>query len=184
MAILDLKVQRDRLVKYQKQIELIISKETNLVKQLLVDGRKNKALLLMKKKKYQEKLLEQTDAQLLNLEQMVNSIEYSLVERKIIEGLKHGNQILAVIHKETSLEDVEKLMQDTADAISYQNEIEKMLGCALSDDEEHDLLQDLELIIQKQSEDITSKIPSTKDLSELDSKQKTRTQSPISIPIS
>jgi hypothetical protein len=38
-----------------------------------------------------------------------------------LEGLKHGNDVLSEIHKETSVEAVEKLMDDTADAIAYQN---------------------------------------------------------------
>jgi charged multivesicular body protein 6 len=44
-----------------------------------------------------------------------------LVEKQIFEGLKKGNDVLNEIHKETSVEAVEKLMDDTADAIAYQN---------------------------------------------------------------
>lgn len=50
-----------------------------------------------------------------------HSIEYALVEKQVLEGLKHGNDVLSEIHKETSVEAVEKLMDDTADAIAYQN---------------------------------------------------------------
>jgi charged multivesicular body protein 6 len=35
--------------------------------------------------------------------------------------LKSGNAVLNEIHKETSVEAVEKLMDDTAEAIAYQN---------------------------------------------------------------
>jgi hypothetical protein len=35
--------------------------------------------------------------------------------------LKKGNDVLNEIHKETSVEAVEKLMDDTAEAIAYQN---------------------------------------------------------------
>jgi charged multivesicular body protein 6 len=149
-AILDLKIQRDRLLQYQKKIELVLVRETELAKQTLQAGNKNKALLFLKKKKYQEKLLEQTDTQLLNLEQLTNSIEYALVEKELLEGIQKGNQVLNAIHKEVSLDDVERLMQDTADAIAYQNEIEKMLGGALSDINDDDLLEDLQLVIDQQ----------------------------------
>jgi charged multivesicular body protein 6 len=44
-----------------------------------------------------------------------------LVEKQVLEGLKNGNSVLKEIHKETSIEAVEKLMDDTADAIAYQN---------------------------------------------------------------
>lgn len=44
-----------------------------------------------------------------------------MVEKQVMEGLKNGNDILKEIHKETSVEAVEKLMDDTAEAIAYQN---------------------------------------------------------------
>jgi Snf7 len=50
----------------------------------------------------------------------VSTIEFSLVEKDIIYGLKQGNEVLTEIHKEMSLEGVEKLMEETADAIEYQ----------------------------------------------------------------
>lgn len=50
----------------------------------------------------------------------VQSIEYALVEQKVLEGLKSGNEVLKQLNNEMRLEDVEKLMDDTADAIAYQ----------------------------------------------------------------
>jgi hypothetical protein len=45
--------------------------------------------------------------------------------------LKKGNDVLNEIHKETSVEAVEKLMDDTAEAIAYQNVC--LLVCELID---------------------------------------------------
>jgi len=45
------------------------------------------------------------------------------VEKDVLAGLEQGNSILKEIHKETSIEKVEKLMEDTADAIAYQDVI-------------------------------------------------------------
>jgi hypothetical protein len=42
------------------------------------------------------------------------------VEKDIIFGLQQGSTVLKEINKEMSLESVEKLMDDTADAIAYQ----------------------------------------------------------------
>lgn len=39
----------------------------------------------------------------------------------MVEGLKVGNQILKELQEEIKIEDVEKLMDDTAEAIAYQN---------------------------------------------------------------
>lgn len=75
-AILDLKVQRDRLKQYQKRITNVLTRETEIAKEHLKAGHRDKALLALKKKKYQEQLMEKTSVQLLNLEQMVECIEY------------------------------------------------------------------------------------------------------------
>ena len=39
----------------------------------------------------------------------------------MLQGLREGNSVLSELQREMSLEEVEKLMADTADAISYQN---------------------------------------------------------------
>jgi hypothetical protein len=72
-AVLDLKIQRDKLRQYQKQLEFIQSRETELAKAFLAKGDKRRALLALKKKKYQDTLLEKTDGQMLMLEQLVKS---------------------------------------------------------------------------------------------------------------
>lgn len=38
-----------------------------------------------------------------------------------MEGLKKGNAVLGDLQREMSLDEVEKLMSDTAEAIAYQN---------------------------------------------------------------
>ena len=60
------------------------------------------------------------------------SVEYALVEKQVLDGLKSGNAVLKEIHKETSVEAVEKLMDDTADAIAYRNVRWEFIGVILS----------------------------------------------------
>ncbi|KAF3846277.1 hypothetical protein F7725_003355 [Dissostichus mawsoni] len=119
-AILQLKQQRDKLKQYQKRIYLQLQKERLLAKQLLKDGKKEKALLLLKKKRYQDQLLEKTEHQISNLEHMVQDIEFMQIEMKVIEGLKVGNDCLKSMHEIMSIEDVERIMDETQDSIDYQ----------------------------------------------------------------
>ena len=72
-AILDLKVQRDKLKKYQTQLESVRERETQVAQECLRRGDKKRALLALKKKKYQDSLLEKTDNQLMKLEELVRS---------------------------------------------------------------------------------------------------------------
>lgn len=56
----------------------------------------------------------------MSLSQQVSSIEFSLVEKDVLFGLKQGNSVLKELNREMSIENVEKLMGETADAIAYQ----------------------------------------------------------------
>jgi len=42
------------------------------------------------------------------------------VEVSVLRGLKQGNEVLKEIHREMSLESVEKLMEETHEAREYQ----------------------------------------------------------------
>lgn len=52
---------------------MVIEKEVEAAKLAIQQGNKQKALLALKKKKYQVQLLEKTDQQLMNLEELVRS---------------------------------------------------------------------------------------------------------------
>lgn len=75
----------------------------------------------MKKKKFFEQNLEKTDGQLDNLDQMVHNIEYTQIEHQVVDGLKVGNDCLKKLQQMMSLDDIEQIMDDTKDAIDYQN---------------------------------------------------------------
>jgi charged multivesicular body protein 6 len=70
-AILSLKVQRDKLRQYARSIQLVLDRERELAKEAVVQGQKQKALLILRRRKYQEQLLVKTDQQLETLEQLV-----------------------------------------------------------------------------------------------------------------
>ncbi|KAF0450498.1 Snf7-domain-containing protein [Gigaspora margarita] len=161
-AILDLKIQRDKLIQYQKKLQVISDKETEIAKKALRNGNKRGALLALKKKKYQEQLLKKTDTQLLNLEELTQSIEFALVEKDVLSGLELGNNILKEIHKEMTIEKVEKLMEDTTDAIAYQNEIEELLSGKITREDEDEILEELRQIEEEQVCRLCRKLPDTR----------------------
>ncbi|XP_032357756.1 charged multivesicular body protein 6 [Etheostoma spectabile] len=147
-AVLQLKQQRDKLRQYQKRINLQLEKERLLAKQLLRNGKKEKALLLLKKKRYQDQLLDKTENQIGNLERMVQDLEFAQIETKVIQGLKVGNECLKKMHEVMSVEEVERIMDETQDAIEYQRQIDDMLAGSLSQEDEDAVLAELEAITQ------------------------------------
>jgi len=120
-AILNLKIQRDRLHKYQRRITVITSREQEIARALVAQGDRARALLALRRKKYQEGLLAKTDAQLEQLEQLTSSVEFALVQKDVVFGLQEGTRVLKEIQREMGgLEQVEKLMGETAEAVAYQ----------------------------------------------------------------
>jgi charged multivesicular body protein 6 len=120
-AILDLKNQRDKLRQYQKRITVLTDRETAIAKECLARDDRRRALLALRRKKYQETLLSKTDAQLEQLEQLTSQVEFSLVQKDVLFGLQQGTKVLQAINKEMGgIEAVEKLMGETEEARAYQ----------------------------------------------------------------
>ncbi|KAK1761326.1 Snf7-domain-containing protein [Echria macrotheca] len=143
-AILDLKTQRDKLHQYQRRISILTDKETQIARQMLAQDDKPRALLALRRKKYQESLLAKTDAQLEQLERLTSSVEFALIQKDVVFGLQQGTRVLAEIHAEMGgIEHVEKLMGDTADAIAYQKEVSEMLGGRISNQDEEEVEDEL-----------------------------------------
>ncbi|KAL8775715.1 MAG: hypothetical protein Q9209_000211 [Squamulea sp. 1 TL-2023] len=146
-AILDMKNQRDKLHQYQKRITVITDRETRIAKECLARGDRSKALLALRRKKFQESLLARTDAQLETLEQLTTNIEFALVQKDVVYGLQQGTAVLKQIHAEMgSIEHVEKLLGENEDARAYQREVSEMLGGKMSNQEEDDVEDELEAL--------------------------------------
>ncbi|VDP06418.1 unnamed protein product [Soboliphyme baturini] len=144
MIELQLKSQRDKLKQYHRRIELNLDKERQAAVQLLKNGKKERALLLLRRKRYLEQLQERSLQQLANTERMIHDIEFTQVEISVLEGLKVGNACLAKMHEILSLDDVEKIMSETAEAVEYQREIDAAIAGGLSETDEADLQMELE----------------------------------------
>ena len=144
-AILDMKNQRDKLHQYQKRITLITDRETDIARECLARGDKSKALLALRRKKFQETLLAKTDAQLQTLEELTASVEFAQVQKDVVFGLQQGTSVLKQIHAEMGgIENVEKLMGESEDARAYQREISEMLRGEMSNQDEDEVEDELE----------------------------------------
>uniref|UniRef100_A0A8I6AQ75 Charged multivesicular body protein 6 n=1 Tax=Rattus norvegicus TaxID=10116 RepID=A0A8I6AQ75_RAT len=148
-AILQLKQQRDKLRQYQKRVTQQLERERALARQLLRDGRKERAKLLLKKKRYREQLLDRTENQISSLEAMVQSIEFTQIEMKVMEGLQVGNECLNKMHQVMSIEEVERILDETQEAVEYQRQIDELLAGSFTQEDEDAILEELNAITQK-----------------------------------
>lgn len=155
-AVLRLKQQRDKLKQYQKRIELQLEKDRELARKCLQTGRRDRAKLLLRKKKFQETQLSNADKQLENLEKMTADLEFAQVELQVIEGLKQGNVALKKVHDLMDINEIEKIMDETREGVEKQQEIDAILSGALSEEDEENVLAELDALA---AEETTSSLP-------------------------
>ncbi|CAN8003180.1 unnamed protein product [Ixodes hexagonus] len=145
-AVLQLKQQRDKIKQYQKKIVTSLENERQLARKLLQDGRRERARLLLKKKRFMEQMLEKTDGQLTNLERMTHDIEYAQIEIQVVEGLKVGNESLKKLHQMLSVDEIERIMDETQEGIEKQKEIDDLLSGQLTAEDDEAVLAELEAL--------------------------------------
>lgn len=67
---------------------------------LMKEGKKDRAKMVLRVKKAVEKQIEKLEGEMLNLETMVNSLEFSTVEKDVMAALEKGNTTLKKINEE------------------------------------------------------------------------------------
>ncbi|QSZ33326.1 hypothetical protein DSL72_002914 [Monilinia vaccinii-corymbosi] len=114
-AILDMKNQRDKLHQYQRRITVLTDRETAIAREMLSKGDKKRALLALRRKKYQESLLAKTDAQLEQLEKLTSSVEFALVQKDVVFGLQQGtNEVSDMLGGMMSNQDEDEVEDELA----------------------------------------------------------------------
>ncbi|OXB81053.1 UNVERIFIED_CONTAM: hypothetical protein H355_004983 [Colinus virginianus] len=79
---------------------------------------------------------------------LVQDIEFTQIEMKVIEGLKIGNECLNKMHQVMSIEEVERIIGETQDAVEYQRQIDEILAGSLTEEDEDAILEELNTITQ------------------------------------
>jgi hypothetical protein len=145
-AVLDLKNARDRLKKFQAKLEAEAAQLTATASKLLKAGKRDRALLAIKTRRFRETKVDDIDGQLLKLEELVSTIEWESQQVDVVQALRAGTDALNALHADALRPDkVADLMDDTADALATEREISAMLaGAGLDGAEEAALLAELE----------------------------------------
>lgn len=168
-AILQLKRSKDEIHKFTRKTDQLIGTERERLKHMIKDnpkGYKNdrKVRFLLKRIHYQDHLLQQASEQLINLENLVSTLEFKLVEVQFIKGLERGKDILSKLNQE--FKNVDELVDGVHEQISYQNEIDNVLSHSIVgvDDFEDELDKELEQLDSEVNPKISLHLPSTDNL--------------------
>ncbi|VDD79531.1 unnamed protein product [Mesocestoides corti] len=146
-AILQLKQQRDELKRYSRRTNDAIAKDNAVIKDLVARNQKQRALLLLRKKKYQENLLEQSEKHLTTVEGLINDIEFAQVQVEIVASLKKGNEALKQLNALMRMDDVEKILSDAQEAQDYQAELSALISGNLSSSDDAEVELELERLL-------------------------------------
>ena len=142
-AILQLKLQRDKLSAQQKKLDRQCDEQMSLAAENLKNKKKEKALYHMRRKKALEAQANKVDSHLTNIESLVEQVEWTALEADVSKALKSGSDALAQLNKQMSIDDVEAIVEDAAEQIAIAKEVTDLLSSALTDEDESDILNEL-----------------------------------------
>ncbi|GFR52212.1 hypothetical protein Agub_g14752 [Astrephomene gubernaculifera] len=145
-AILSLKTQRKKLEDQEKlptQINVRLERHAEVARQLAGEGRRDRALLALRKKKLSEKQLAQLHGLIINVEEMLSNIELTKQQTAVFSALQSSNEALKQLQAQVRLDDVQRLLDDTAEARQYQTELSELLGGQLTQGEDEEVAAEL-----------------------------------------
>ncbi len=145
-AVLELKNARDKLQRYRKKLDLEAVQLTRQAAQLVRNGRKDRALMTLKIKKFKITNAEKADAQLFQVKKTIDTVEWEKEQTAVVKALKVGRDALQALHAQMPLDEVQALMDDTAEALEYEEEVSRILAGAFSAGDEDSLENEFQTI--------------------------------------
>ena len=170
-AVLDLKNARDRLTRYRVKLERDEAKLLQRAKEAKDAGQTQRALGLLRLRRYKQTELQNVEGQLLTVLQMVGTIDSKQNEQELLAALKTGKDALQKMHQETTIDDVLELM----DQVQHENQVEEEINSILQDvpslsiEDEEAVKAELEALQKSMQEPLelphvpSNKLPETKE---------------------
>ena len=143
-AVLQLKLQRDRLGNTTRKLDVLAQKEHDKAKAFMAEGKKEKALYCLKRKRAQEVKVASIRQMLDNIHEMLSSLDFAKIEADVVASMKEGTNALNVLHRHMQAENVEQVMDEAFEAIQISREVSELLGEPLSTFDEEAILAELE----------------------------------------
>lgn len=144
VAVMDLKSARDKLKKHQKKCEQDANKFVENATKLAKQGNREGAGRMLRLKKYREKRIKDVEGQLDNINGMLDSLAQNALNNRVLSAIQSGTQEVKRLQEEFPVEKAEQLMEETAEALEQQKEIDAILSQSLTADDDADVDAELE----------------------------------------
>ena len=82
---------------------------------------------------------------------------------QVLDGLKIGNEALKKANEMFSIEEIEQIMEDSAESIEKQKEIDALISGQLSAEDETEVLNELDLLISSEENLTLPEVPLSGD---------------------
>ncbi|KAF2151434.1 Snf7-domain-containing protein [Myriangium duriaei CBS 260.36] len=147
-AILQLRSTLEMLTKREKHLQNQIDEEDAKARKFVTTN-KTAAKAALRKKKQLESTLDQTSAQIMNLEGQISSIETANINKETLDALKNASSALKGIHGGLTIDKVDQTMEDLEEQHAISNEIASALtqgagANAVDEDDLDEALADLQ----------------------------------------
>lgn len=126
-AILDLKITRDKLKKFQKQQERCQDMDLQKARELVRKGNKDRAKIVLKQKKAREIYINNAENMIQGIESQINNIQTKQIEINFIDNIKLANGILKKMNDLMTIDEVERIMDENNEQNDRLNEIQDLL---------------------------------------------------------
>lgn len=128
-ALLALKVSRSRVVKHRNSVLRTAEQALSAARQHCAEGDRPQARDALRRRRYwAEVALDQADAMLQQIDAVVAGVEMAQLNQEVYDGLAAGTAALKRMQSDLSLDNVEALMDERADALAVQRAIDAALG--------------------------------------------------------
>lgn len=150
-AILQLRSTLEMLTKREKHLQNQIDEEQGKAVKF-ANTNKTAAKAALRKRKQLEGTLDQTSAQIMNLEGQIASIETANINKETLDALKNASSALKGIHGGLTIDKVDATMEDLEEQHAISNEIASALtqGAGANAVDEEDLDEELAALQQKE----------------------------------
>lgn len=158
-TVLDLKNARDKLRRFRKKLDEDCVRLKDKAAVYLDNNQKERAISLLKLRKYKTKEADNVESQLFNLMNMINTVEFEVQNVEVLQAMQKGTEALNKMHENISLETVERILDESREAIELENQIANMISAEFTKNDDDEIEEEYERIKKSLELEKTLELP-------------------------